>query len=277
MNTPAEQLTNTDAGAVAADAIGKIEDLKRVYFSPNDKEAAKIAVEKARAIADAHVIPVAFNWPAEDGEKLPEDYGIAIIPIPQRREGQGNVIIGLHIAGVPSPESIIKSEKGSIWANDALVKVLINKYSNAVRPREGQATVTAPFSMEDFITSATRESGLAFFREIQGVWVGALKKKGLKLMNAALLKQTLASAAFAEQTFPKIQQSVWEGLLNKMIAAAQAVTKEAGIITTWLETRDAVEFETSEFELDDLDSLINAVEESTAAEVATPEVSQPAI
>ena len=96
-------------------------------------------------------------------------------------------------------------------------------------------------------------------------------------MNAALLKQTLASAAFAEQTFPKIQQSVWEGLLNKMIAAAQAVTKEAGIITTWLETRDAVEFETSEFELDDLDSLINAVEESTAAEVATPEVSQPAI
>ncbi len=235
----------------------KIEDLKRLYFAPSDKERAQVAIESARKIAAENNIPVAFNWAAESGEKLPDSHGIAIVPIPQRREGQGNVIIGLHIAGIPSPEAIIQDEIGGKWAVESLVKVLINKYSNAVRPREGQSAVTAPFSLEDFITSATRESGLAFFREIQGVWVSALKKKGLKLMNAALLKQTLASAAFAEQTFPKIKQSVWEGLLGKMIASADATGKDAGMISTWLATRASVEFETSEFELDDLDSLID--------------------
>ena len=172
------------------------------------------------------------------------------------------------IAGIPAPEAIIDDEKGAIWAIDSLWKVLINKYSNAVRPREGQAQVTAPFSMEEFITTATRESGLAYFREIQGVWVSALKKKGLKLMNAALLKQTLASAQFAEQTFPKIQQSVWEGLLNKMIAAGKKINKDAGIIVTWLESRNEVAFETSEFELDDLDSLLADVDSATEGATA---------
>lgn len=254
-----------------AQKIDSLDDLKRDYFPPTAKDQAQIAIKKAKDIAEANNIPVNFNWQAEDGEPLPEGYGVAIIPIPQRREG-GNVIVGLHVAGLPDPAKIAKEGSdeggdgiGEKWIADALVKVLINKYSNAVRSRDGQTdAVTAPFSVRDFITSATRESGLVFFREIQALYVRTLKKKGLKLMNAALLKQTVASAQFAEQTFPNIPQTVWEGVLDTMIRRAVVEHKEPGIIKTWRETRNSVTFDTGDFNLDDLDNLFTSASASAS-------------
>jgi len=245
-----------------------IEDLNRAYFAPDNKEAGGIAVEKARAIARACELEVSYNWDAENEPKLPDGYGVAIIPIPERRDG-GNVIIGLHIAGIPSPSTILKEEAGQTWAEAALVKVLINKYANAVRPKAGIVNPpTAPFTINDFIISATRESGLAFFREIQAVFVQALKKKGLKLMNTALLKQVLASSQFAEQTFPKITQEIWEGLIKRMIARAESTGVNPGIVKTWLETRASVAFDTADFGLDDIDALIPSVVTEVDSSVA---------
>jgi len=274
--TPAAVVAAADPAAVPA-AVGKVEDLKRVYFPPDQREGALAAIEKARTIAAGLKLPIAFNWNAEGGETLPDGYGYAIVPIPQRREGQGNVIVGLHIAGIPSPETILAdSEAGQKWAGDALVKALLNKYSNAVRIRDGQTgTPTAPLSVADFITNQTRDGGLSFFREIAPSYVKALKAKGLKLMNAPLLKQVLASSQFADQTFPKIPTAIWEGILSRMKDTATKENKEPGIVEVWQETRDKATFATADFGLEDLDDLF-ATEDDAEVATATPDTAAPA-
>ncbi len=85
----------------------------------------------------------------------------------------------------------------------------------------------------------------------------ALRKKGLKMMNPALLRQILASEAFASQTFSKIKQSVWDGLIDKMIGDALVKGKIPGILKLWKETRHKEKFEMPDFDLADLDSLID--------------------
>lgn len=236
--------------------IPDIEELNRQYFEPDQQEEASKAVQRAQEIASAHGLPVAFNWDAEN-QSLPDGYGVAIIPVQERREGQGIAKIGVYIAGVPSIETVLQHEKGNDWLRTVGINHMLNKFSNAVRPRGGQPSgMAVPFSVEDFITSASRDQGLQFFREISASWVKALKKLGLRVMNVTLLRQVLASRSFAEQQFPNVSQEKWEKILDKMLEEAEQKKADAGIIKVWRETRNDTELSTGDFDLEELDQLI---------------------
>lgn len=232
-----------------------VDEIRRAYYAPSQQDEINSAVEYAQQAAANDNIPLSFNF--DPNEALPDGYGIATIPVTQRREGSGNVPIGVYIAAIPDPDTIAASEQGANWARDAVVNALLNKFANAVRPRGDNQGLpeSAPFTVEDFITSASRDQGLAFFREVGGDYVKALKKMGLRIMNLALFRQVLSSAPFAEQQFPNIDQSKWEGILDKMIAKARNEGKDPGILTVWREQRDNTEINVQDFDLDELDEL----------------------
>jgi len=247
----------------AASSGPSLDDLKRTFFAPEDAERAAEAIEQARQVCHSHGIPVAFNWPAEKGEPLPEGYGVAVLPITRRASaGQGNQVIGCYIAGIPTLEAIAAHPKGDQFVRDQVASTLMNKLANAARPRGDDTAVgqSVPFSVADFIERADRDQGLTFFREHAGSYVKALNKLfKRKVMNATLLRQVLASRAFAEQQFPKVQQSQWEGLLRKMIQQAEQAGEDPGIVRVWLETRDETQIDIeSDWDMDDFESMLSA-------------------
>ena len=237
-----------------------LDDLKREVFAPpqNDAEKAKIAeaIEKARKIAAANNLALDFNWKASD-EKLPDGYCIAIVPVNQRREGV-TVPIGVYIAGIPSPSLIRSTKAGPEWVDGVIMSYCVNKLANSVRPRGDESTGpgSVPFTVEDFITTQSRDQGLSLYRELGPKYVSALKELGLKVMNLTLLRQILSSASFASQQFPNISQDKWVNILNRMITEGEANGANLGMLQVWKDTRDTTELTAGDFNLDDLEELV---------------------
>jgi len=256
MNATTENMQNL-VGNNESDALS-VDDIKRAYYAPSDVEAINKAVEQAQEAANNDGLPVSFNFDPE--QELPEGYGIATVPITQRsKSSSGNVPIGIYIAAIPDPETVANSGvSGAAWIREAAINSLVAKFANAVRPRGEQQGLpeTAPFTINDFITSASRDQGLGFFREIAPSWTKALKKLGLRIMNQTLLRQVLQSRTFAEQQFPNISQEKWETILDRMNQAAEQQGKDAGVIKEWRRNRDNTEISVQDFDLDDLDEMM---------------------
>lgn len=233
----------------------KLDELSRAWFASTNP-AAESAVAKAIAIAEAHALPVSYNWPAES-EPMPDGYDVAIIPVTKRTEADGNVPVALWITAIPSLEAIAAHEKGQQYIADKIADALMSKVANSVRPNEkkGAAPLSVPLSIDDFIIAATRDQGLSTFREHAKDWVKGLREAGLVAMNASLLRQVLSSASFASQQFPKIPQAKWVALIDKMIARAARENLDPGIIAVWKQTRDETTLGADDFDVDALDKL----------------------
>ena len=76
--------------------------------------------------------------------------------------------------------------------------------------------------------------------------------------HSTLLRQVLASEAFAEQQFPRIGQENWQIVLNSMIQHVQKEGIDAGVLKHWLDTRNQTEIDTSEIDLSDIDGMVDA-------------------
>ena len=187
---------------------------------------------------------------------LPAGYGLAIIPLTKRVPERGNVVNGVCIAAIPSLETVVQAENGQDWVNKVVTDSLIKQVTIAAKPKDETSLTSLPLSVADFITS-TRISGLAAFNEFASLFVSALKKKGLKFMSKVLLRQTLSSAAFAKQTFPRISQDNWNIVIQSMIDHASKAGIDAGVLKLWLETRDKVEVSTVELDLSDIDGMLD--------------------
>lgn len=252
--------TVEDTTSRAPESPGTLDDIKRAYYAPEQQEAAVAAVAMAQEIAEANNLPVVFNWDTDAA--LPEGYGVATLPITQRREGVGTVTIGLAIAGVPDPTLCMAHEKGEAWARSVLESALLNKLASAARQgRDGDGPLTLPYSVEDFIVSARGgDSGLTFFRENVKHFVDGINLKlKRKIMNATLLRQVLASAKFAEHQFPTIGQDAWERVLDVMLALAAKNGAEPGIVAVWRKTRNETDLAVADFSVDDIDDAFGAM------------------
>lgn len=233
-----------------------LDDLSRAYYSATNPQA-ETAVATAIAIAEHHKLPISYSWNAAN-EPIPSGYDVAIIPLTKRTEDKGNVPISLWIAAIPSLETIAGHEQGGRWIQDTIASALMAKFANTVRPSERKQAagpLSVPLTVDDFIVAATRDQGLSTFREHAKDWIKALKDAGLTAMNATLLRQVLSSASFAAQQFPKIPQSKWVALLDKMIARAQREGLDPGIIAVWKQTRDETVLGADDFDVDALDAL----------------------
>lgn len=233
-----------------------LDDIESSYFGPAELDKAQAAIDAVITICNANDADVKYNFDPES--EFPDGYGIAIFPV-TKRGANGNETIGACIGAVPSPELIAESEGGADYIQSAILSNVVAKLRNAVRPRStGTAAASVPFTVTDFITSSRGGETLATFKKLSGLFVKALKKKGVTFMTNQLLRQTLQSSAFAEEQFPKFPQTAWTGVLNAMIVKAKAEKLDPSILENWLETRDNVELtvqdiDLSNFALDDID------------------------
>lgn len=251
-NAAAEQNANTEAKELT------IQDIERQYFAPNELEKGVTAVAEAVELATKAGAKPVYNFDTE--KDFPAGCGLAIIPISKRdKEGErGNIVENVAIAAIPEPSTIAALEGGQNWIYDTLVSALIGKVANAVRPRgeKGQTAGTIPSAPIDFITSLrTSGESLTAWRDLANKFVSALRKKGLVTLNAQTLRQILQSKEFAETLFPKVNQAVWENVLDAMISRAEANKKEPGILKVWRETRNTTAIEVPELDVTDLGEL----------------------
>jgi hypothetical protein len=88
------------------------------------------------------------------------------------------------------------------------------------------------------------------------LYVKALKAKGLKLISKALLRQILASSAFAQQQYPRLPQENWVHVLNSMIGHAAKDSIDVSGLQHWIDTRDTETVDMKDVDLTDIDSLV---------------------
>lgn len=230
-----------------------LQDVSRKSFSADDLENAQSYIGKAvQAATEAEVTPV-FNF--DTNENIPDGYGLSVIPLTERVAGQGNVTKGLCIAAVPSVNTILSDDSGESWVVKQITDILVRNIKSAAMPSEDGGITSIPFKVLDFTTS-TRSSALAAFNAVASLYVKALKDKGLKFMSKGLLRQVLSSAAFAEQQFPRIGQDNWQVVIKSMVAHTSKEGIDAGILTHWSNTRDAIEVSTVDIDLSDIDGMV---------------------
>ena len=250
MNQPAEQVQTAQN-----ENAPTVQDIEKKYFSSDNVEKGGAYVNQVVELAQAAKIEPTLNF--DPNENLPEGYGLAVIPLTKRVPDRGNVVNGVCIAAVPELETIAEAEGGQDWINKLVTDALLRNVSMAAKPKEEGALTSLPLSVHDFITTS-RSSGLAAFNEFASNYVTALKKKGLKFMSKVLLRQTLSSAAFAKQTFPRIDQGNWELVIKSMIQHSNQAGIDVGVLKMWLDTRNQVEVSTVELDLSDLDNMVDA-------------------
>lgn len=225
-----------------------LDSIDRRYYGPESVADASEYVSNCVEVCEAAGVPVFWNFNPEPDEEtgevepLPDGYGIAVAPI-QQRSGQGSMnVIGLVVATAPSYDAVALDEKGNIFIQDLVQDVIVGKLIAAARPKPnetlGQTPFTLPVSIADFIESRRGES-LKSYTEIAPAFVGALKKMGMKYINATMLRQCLQSTEFAAQQFPKIDQTSWLVAIDNMRGQAVAKKLDPAIYDHWKESRDS--------------------------------------
>lgn len=249
MNANAEQVEQEQDEVEAM----TLQTVERKSFSPDALNDAQEYIGEVVKVCEAEELEPVFNF--DPSENIPEGYGLAVIPLTERVTGQGNVTKGICIAAVPSLDKIMSESTGQTFVLNAINKLMINSVKSAATPDADGAISSLPFKVLDFTTSS-RSSALAAFNAVASLYVKALKDKGLKFMSKTILRQVLSSAGFAEQQFPHIEQDNWQIVLKSMVAHAAKEGQPAGILSHWSKTRDAVEVDTTEIDLSDIDGMV---------------------
>lgn len=229
-----------------------LQDIERKQFEPDALEAGQQYVNSVIEICTNEGVEPVFNFDLE--EDFPDGFGLAVVPITERVPEQGNVTRGVCIAAIPSVNTILEDDTGESYVKKLVTDSLIRQVAAAAKQQDSGIT-SLPFKVQDFTTTA-RGSGLAAFNAVASLYVKALKGKGLKFMSKVLLRQVLSSASFAEQQFPRLEQSNWEMVLNSMIAHVQKEGIEPGVLKHWLDTRDSVEVDMEGIDLSDIDEMV---------------------
>lgn len=219
------------------------------YIRPaNIVAEAENAIKAVHTFATEKGLHVEFKF--DFTQQIPDGFGV-IIAANQRRDDalDATITTGYAIGICPDVSEIAKSAAGTLWIADICQTAVIQKFKNAVRPnKDGKILGIIPQSITDFITSQTRDMGLAFFNENAQDYVQVLKDRGLTRMTKAMLRDILQSGPFATQHYPSIPQANWETLINHMITNAKGKAKEPGILLDWIDTRTDTQLERSDID-----------------------------
>lgn len=259
MNAPSSAMQSPAQAGTAVpevEAENLLDVIDKQYFSP-DKVATdgNKAVTEVNAICQvAGIVPVT-NF--DTTKPFPAGFGLVILPI-AKRSGQVTKTLGVCFGAIPDANTIAAAEGGEDFIRTAIMDRLFAKLANAVRPRgdNNEVSGTIPQTIADFITKQERGTSLTTFRELAGAYVSALKQKGISFMTPQILRQVLSCTAFARQQLPKVQQTIWNQILDSMIAAANSKKLDPAILIEWKSTRDNVEFEVAELDFSDLAGIV---------------------
>lgn len=176
-----------------------------------------------------------------ENDTIPEGWGIYVLPISQRGR-DGNELIGVAVVPVPSFDVVANDDRGAEFIQNSVIDAFAAKVANSIRPRGGDTKLGTeyPRTLEDFITS--RRGGasgeMKAFNTIAPDVVKFMRNKGLRTLDKTKLRMVLMSKVAAEAEYPKIEQTVWEKILDSMIAKARAEGLDTSVLQGWKETRD---------------------------------------
>ncbi len=232
-----------------------LQDVERSYFSPEELQSASESVETIMENVDEKLVQFNFANP----EEITDGFGLAIIPNTKRVEGVGTVTQSVTIAMMPDPSTILANEKGESFVRDLIISSMFAKVANSARVRPDGTSGTLPVSVADFMENRRgKGEGLKVYTEIASHFVKGLRAKGLKLINAPILRNCLQSAQFAEEQFEKIEQVQWVFILDLMIAKAQQLKLDPALFIDWKDKRDAFAIDTvDEVDFSDLAGLVD--------------------
>ena len=242
-----------------------IKDIKREFFYSDDEKKSLTEklpiIEKAMAAAG---ISAMTNF--DSSEALPEGYGYAILPVDKKNPKKADdgkslpqIRVGVGIVAVPSPELILNTEDEAVqrWRHDTLLAHVLNRVANAMRPKEdGSVPSSIPFTLHDFITSA-RPQTTAVWNEIAPPFLKVLQSRNatFKLVTKDMLRRMLASAEYAKQIAPSIDQKLWVSIITKMKELAEKKNLQTEVFEMMLSTRDEAEFKLTAEGFEDIDNL----------------------
>jgi len=223
-----------------ASAIKTLDDVKKRYFAPDEvfeKGGEYFAAVSAVAGENGLISNFDLAKNPDDGG-FPENYGLAIIPISQRTNEGKNETVAVVAAAIPTLSQILSAENGQNFVAELVSAMLTTRVANAARPRDGQTGVPIlPRSLADFMEGGRRESTKGFM-DVAPAFVKELKRKGMKQLTVAMLRECLQSTATARQYFPKISQEAWVKLGNIIIAMGEKQGHDMSVPRHWVETRD---------------------------------------
>lgn len=218
-----------------------VDNIDRRFYGPEALADSNSYVANCVTAAEENDLPVYWNIDPAAPE-IPDGYGLAITPVQQREgKGEGLKIIGVLIGACPTYEALELDEKGAKFIRQTIQELLIGKMVAAARPRGnekiGQTPFTLPISIADFIERRSGES-LKSYTEISGDFVAALKKQGMKFINATMLRECLANTEFSKEQFPGVEQTSWLAVIAAMRDTAVSKSLDPQIFDHWKETRD---------------------------------------
>jgi hypothetical protein len=251
-----DQAPETEVETVETETVFDMQSIDRKYFPPNDMENAGLEIN--RIVEGAGEDNVVFNFDPNDAETISDGFGLCIVPNTRREAGKGTVTYGVTVAAIPDPTTVLAHEKGEEFLRSLCIDSLVAKIANSARVRPDGSSGTLPTTITDFMERrSSKGEGLKTYTELSSHFVKALRKKGLKLINAQLLRSCLQSATFAEEQFEKITQEQWVQVLDLMIAKAGDDNLDPAILNDWKDKRDQFEIETvDEVDFNDLGDLV---------------------
>lgn len=234
--TTAAETENPETSAFTVDNI------ERRFYSPETLADSNEYVSNVIESADENELPVFWNINPEEPE-IPDGYGLAVTPVQQKQGGgKGLKTIAVLIGAVPTYDHVFADDAGQKFIRQTVTELLISKMISAARPRGdetiGKTPFKLPLSIADFIERRGSGENLKSYTEISGDFVSALKKQGMKFINATMLRECLASVEFASQQFPQVSQENWEAVIGAMRNMAVSKSLDPAIFDHWKETRD---------------------------------------
>lgn len=225
MNEP----TTADKPALTNDEVRA-----RKYFKPSDVVSG---FSYLQTLTNQIEVPSEFNFKPdiEVPAGVPKGFGLLIEPQMKRNDtpGEPQVMIGLIAALVPDFATVAADPKAANALEKALLDLYARKLKNTIAGAEEGETIVLPDTLEGFFERAGRGEGLKPFTAIVKDYLAGFKKQGWKRMTAPTLRNVLMSESYAKAQYPKIPQTIWLAIIDKMKADTIKLGNSGELFDSW--------------------------------------------
>lgn len=261
--TPEEKARN--------DATKLVQNLRREYVAPGSLADNVQRIGSVMQATQLLGLPLTHNY--DPSEEIPEGYGIGIIPIPRNKGAtEKREVCGVCIGIVPDVTLVRETDGGEQFMRDNITRALLGKLANAVRGVIDNEEVNPPATVADFITNARAAESLDAFNKVHVSVLAALKQTGLTGLNKGKFRRVLEIAAYAEQMYPNVAQTQWEGVIDMLLNLAADAGMDPGAMASWKRTRTAAtQASTDTFDLTALNAALGGGDAGEADDGTEPQ------
>lgn len=242
-------------GVTAASEPAKLDadQIKERKFFPADKLQEGVAY-LSTLVGSVENVEHFYNFDPNNITP-PAGSGLLIVPMQKRSADAGPMqLTGFSSMFVPDMETVITNPKGAAALQEALFDIYARKARSIINGTEDGQPIVLPNTLDMFFDRQARGEGLQAFLAIAKSAVKQLKDQGFKKLDVTTFRNILMSSQFASARYPKIPQTAWLAVMDKMKTTAAGAGLDTSIYDTWKSTRDETNFD-EEVETLDLSGL----------------------